>query len=124
MNRCRAMKDGNLVWFNSYGTNEDGSAIKYSDDNTSFAEDKDAVANSLAQRLSSLRSELWYNVEHGIPLFDKVKSKIEIDLTIANIVENHPEVINITSFISSVENKKYTCSLIINTSMGSLELQV
>lgn len=124
MNRCRAMKNNKLVWFNSCGKDDNGKAIKYSSTGTSFAKDKEAVATSLTQRLSALQNELWYDVEHGLPLLNKVKAKVEIDIAIATIVENHPDVVNIESFTSSVENKQYYCDLVINTEIGQLNLQI
>lgn len=114
------MKDNKIVWFNSLGKNDDGSAIKA--DN--FSENVAAVTSSITQRLSVLKNELWYNVEYGLPLFDKVRRKVEIDIVVAGIIESHPDVVNIENFTSQIINRRYSCNVTINTKEGTLNIQI
>lgn len=124
MLRCRPIVNNTFVFFNSAGKNEDGTSIKYQADGTSFAKDTDAVAQSLKQRLSIIKSELWYNELFGIPLFDKMKSKLEADIAVATIVEMHPDVKNINTFTSQIIDKTYSCNIQIDTQSGSLDIQL
>ena len=82
MLRCRPIVNNTYVFFKSCGKDENGNAIKYGEDGVSFAKDEEGVAQSLTQRLSVIRGELWYNVLYGIPLFDKMKTKIEADIAV------------------------------------------
>lgn len=122
--RTRAIKDNNIVWFGSYGKNADGSAKFYNADKSSFSEKQTAVADSLTQRLSVLRGELWYRVSYGIPLFDKVNSKTLIDTFVASTVTGHEDVVRIESFESLLQNHKYTCNMKIISVYGDLILQI
>lgn len=124
MQRCRAIKEGNVVFCNSYGKLANGKAKKYSADGDSYDKEEKAVASSLTQRLSVLRTELWFAVEFGLPLLEKLKTKLEVDIAVAEIVEEHPDVVNISEFISEIRGNTYTCNLIINTKYGELELQI
>lgn len=118
--RCRNLVDGNVVWFGSAGKNDNGTSKK----NDSFVSEQQSVISSLTQRLSVIRSELWYNVSYGLPLFDKVKNKIAIDATIAQIVESHPDVLSVSSFDSKIEGKSYHCKFQAETKYGSIELSI
>lgn len=120
MQRCRNKVNGNIAWFNSVGKNADGTAIKAD----SFVKDEVAIAISLEERLSILKGELWYDILYGLPLLDKAKTKVELDITVATIVENHPEVENIEEFVSEVKEHKYSCKLIINTKLGQLSIDI
>lgn len=120
MLRCRAMKDKNVVYFGSYGKNEDGTAMKA--DN--FSSNNQAVADSLTQRLSVIKSELWYAVDYGVPLLDKLRSKLQVDFVVADMIERHPDVVNIEEFISEVVDHKYTCHVKVNTTYGLVDIQI
>ena len=87
--RCRNSIDKNIVWFKSYGIEEDGKAKKV-DEN--FVENEKAVAQSLKQKLSVIQGELWYHINYGLPLYNKVKSKGVLDAVILGILEDHPSV--------------------------------
>ena len=110
--RCRNSIDNNIVWFKSYGIEEDGKAKKV-DDN--FVENEKAVAQSLKQKLSVIQGELWYHINYGLPLYNKVKSKGVLDAVILGILEDHPSVKKIINFKSSIVNHKYTFTFTVNT---------
>ena len=110
--RCRNSIDKNIVWFKSYGIEEDGKAKKV-DDN--FVENEKAVAQSLKQKLSVIQGELWYHINYGLPLYNKVKSKGVLDAVILGILEDHPSVKKIINFKSSIVNHKYTFTFTVNT---------
>ena len=82
------------------------------------------VASSLTQRLSIIRGELWYAVNEGLPIADKVSSKAIIDAKIIEIVSKHPDVKSITEFTSVKDKHSYTCSFKANTTYGELVVTV
>lgn len=91
----------------------------------SFAEKQEGVMCSLTQRLNVIKGELWYNVNEGLPLFDKETTITSMDAYVIRTVMRHPDVINIISFTSSIENRhEYTCSLQIQTKYGILDMTV
>ena len=110
--RCRNSIDKNIVWIKSYGIEEDGKAKKV-DEN--FVENEKAVAQSLKQKLSVIQGELWYHINYGLPLYNKVKSKGVLDAVILGILEDHPSVKKIINFKSSIVNHKYTFTFTVNT---------
>ncbi len=77
-------------------------------DKDTYALDSDAVVESLNQRLSKIKGELWYQLNYGLPLFDKYKTKGIFDATIINIISEHPEVNYIKSYKSEVKKNIYT----------------
>lgn len=81
----------------------------------SYAEYQEGVASSLIQRLSVIKGELWYQINYGLPLFDKIKSKGIYDSTIIGIITNHPDVTDIEEFNSYVEKNVYYFNAKINT---------
>lgn len=113
-----------IVWFGSYGKDENGNAKFYNKDNKhdNFSENKEAIADLLNQELSVLKNELWYNYNFGLPIFEKQKSKITIDSSIISIVQSHKEVTNINYFKSFIQDKKYFCDMIINTIYGDINI--
>ena len=110
--KCRNSIDKNIVWFKSYGIDEEGKAKKV-DEN--FVENEKAVAQSLKQKLSVIQGELWYHINYGLPLYNKVKSKGVLDAVILGILEDHPSVKKIIDFKSSIVNHKYTFTFTVNT---------
>lgn len=116
--RCRQIKNGEVVWFNSLGKDSNDLAIKA--DN--FVENEKAVASSLIQRLSVLKKELWYRISYGLPLFEKVKSKVFMDSEITQIIMSHPEVSRIQSFSSYIINREYSYDCVIITTYGEIKL--
>ena len=114
--RCRNSIDKNIVWFGSYGIEEDGKAKKMNGDFVdNFVENEKAVAQSLKQKLSIIQGELWYHINYGLPLYNKVKSKGVLDAVILGILEDHPSVKKIINFKSSIVNHKYTFTFTVNT---------
>lgn len=112
--RCRKIVDGNVVWFNKVNK-----ATKL---DSSFSEAQQSVVDSLTQRLSVIKTELWYNISYGLPLFDKVKNKIAMDGAVASIVTSHPDVISMSSFESAIVNKKYSCKFQAVTKYGNVQV--
>ena len=110
--RCRNSIDKNIVWFKSYGIDEDGKAKKV---DGNFVENEKAVTQSLKQKLSVIQGELWYHINYGLPLYNKVKSKGVLDAVILGILEDHPSVKKIINFKSSIVNHKYTFTFTVNT---------
>ena len=128
---CRRVKreDGKniIVWFGSYGINEDGTAKFYNinDKHDNISTEQEAVANSLTQRLSVIEGELWYSITEGLPLLNKIKSKIELDASVTEIVLGHPDVVSITSFSSQVNDKReYSTTFTVETEYGSLDVSI
>ena len=86
--RCRNSIDKNIVWFGSYGIEEDGKAKKVNGDFVeNFVENEKAVAQSLKKKLSVIQGELWYHINYELPLYNKVKSKGVLDAVILGILE-------------------------------------
>ncbi len=128
---CRRVKreDGKniIVWFGSYGINEDGTAKFYNinDKHDNISTEQEAVADSLTQRLSVIEGELWYSITEGLPLLNKIKSKIELDASVTEIVLGHPDVVSITSFSSQVNDKReYSTTFTVETEYGSLDVSI
>ena len=128
--RCRKIIDGNIVWFGSIGKNEDGTSKsvydtskQIRDSSFNFSEQQQAVADSLTQRLSILKRELWYRINYGLSLFEK-NSKALIDSEISSIIMSHPDVSKISSFSSYMIDKKYTLNVQIVSIYGEITLNI
>ena len=128
---CRRVKRENgkniIVWFGSYGINEDGTAKFYNinDKHDNISTEQEAVGDSLTQRLSVIEGELWYSITEGLPLLNKIKSKIELDASVTEIVLGHPDVVSITSFSSQVNDKReYSTTFTVETEYGSLDVSI
>lgn len=128
--RCRRIKrsgaSNTVVWFGSYGKAADGSSLFFNENNIhdNFADGPEGVADSLTQRLSVIEGELWYNVSFGLPLMEKIDSKIAIDATVSQIVLAHPDVVDITEFESSKSATQYRAKMKISTDFGELSLEI
>ena len=126
--RCRKIIDGNIVWFGSVGKNEDGTGqLVYTEKDRNskfnFSEEQQAVSDSLTQRLSILKRELWYRINYGLSLFEK-NSKALIDSEISSIIMSHPDVSRISSFSSYMIDKKYTLNVQIVSIYGEITLNI
>lgn len=130
--KCRRInpENGMVVWFgvkdvirNEAGENQ---AIFQDETNkhANYATGSEGVANSLKQRLSVLKHELWYDYNRGMPLPDKARSKAIIDAYIIQTILEHPDVIDIEGFESEQERNNYTCYFIVNTIYGQIELGI
>ena len=126
--KCRGIvrENGNktVVWFGSYGLNEDGTAKFANEAHESYTNEQQGVADSLTQRLSVIEGELWYDVYYGIPLLDKDTNKAIIDMNVANIINQHPDVQSIIKFESRVVNHKYTANIAVQSVYGELSLTI
>ena len=130
--KCRRInpENGMIVWFgvkdvirNEAGENQ---AIFQDETNkhANYATGSEGVANSLKQRLSVLKHELWYDYNRGMPLPDKARSKAIIDAYIIQTILEHPDVIDIKGFESEQERNNYTCYFVVNTIYGQIELGI
>lgn len=89
-----------------------------------FASDLDAVVQSLTQKLSTLKNELWYNYLYGMPLFEKVKTKAVIDAYVSSVISSDENITSVTSFESSIVNNKYTCKMKLETVFGQISVNL
>lgn len=104
-----------------------GKALFYNpnDIHDNYAEKQEGVATSLQQRLSVLKGELWYQVNYGLPLFDKNKSKTILDSYIASIIMAHPDIVSILEFNSEKnDNHVYSCWFRVLTTYGEMEMSI
>ena len=122
--RCRKLvrnEDGfDVVWFNSAGMNNSNNMI--ADEN--FATEQQYVADDLTQKLLVLKNELWYAIQYGVPLLDKIKSKIKMDSFVATTIMSQPDVIKILKFNSSLNNRVYHVDVSILSSFGNINIEV
>lgn len=126
MKTRRLVKDNqtnNIVWFGSYGKNDDGTAKFANVDNKhdNYCVENDAIAGALTQKLSVLKNELWFNVNYGLPLLDK-STKAIMDATAANIIMKTSGVKELLSFTSKVVNNTYYCNFKVKTIYGIIEI--
>ena len=87
-----------------------------------FVDGKEGTASSLNQLLSVIKSELWYSVNFGLPLYDKISTKFQMDASVLQIVKNHSEVVSITNFESSISGHNYHCKMTIHSIYGDLQM--
>lgn len=92
-------------------------------DNPNYAVKQEGVSMSLMQRLTIIRGELKHFMNVGFPLFDKHPTKSMLDAYVVRTILNHPDVRNLVSFVSSVDNRTYVCKVEINTVYGNLTIQ-
>lgn len=139
-----------VVWFGSYGTmtkldengniithdevQEDGSVVKVptmfakfaNKDNKhdNFASGAEMVRDSLIQRLSVIRHELWYDYQFGMPLVDSDLAQVQIDSFVMQTITNHQDVIAISKFKSKVEGHNYSCDVEFSTKFGDIKISL
>lgn len=116
-----------IVWFGSYGVNKDGTAKFYNidDKHDNISTEQSGVADSLVQRLSVIEGELWYSITEGLPLLDKIKSKVELDAVITEIIFSHPDVLEISKLESQINDKKeYSALVTIETNYGQISIEL
>lgn len=128
--KCRRIKEINnkrhIVWFGSYGLDENGKALFYneSNKNDNYSNEIQATNDSLIQRLSILQGELWYNISAGLPLLDKTQTKGMLDTYVASIVLKHPDVKDIIEFNSIHDKNIYKCYFKCITKYGNLTINI
>lgn len=127
--KCRRINpdNGMIVWFGvkDVKVQDDKNIAIFqnsSNKHDNYAKETEGVINSLRERLSVIKHELWYDYENGIPLTDKVRSKAIIDAYITQKILEHPDVIDIEGFESEQTKSNYSCYIIVNTIYGQIEL--
>lgn len=86
----------------------------------SYANGREAVSQSLIQRLSLLEGELYHYIRAGFPSFKKANKNI-LDSYVVKVILNHPEVKSISSYQSKVEDRIYYMNANIITIYGELD---
>lgn len=117
-------KRHDIVMFGSYGKNEDGTAKK----DVNYLSNTEGVRTSLFQRLNVIKGELWYRINDGLPLLDKIKDKTYLDVHIAKIINDTPGVNQILKLESSLyvpsksNNTEYSVIIEVLTIYGAVSL--
>lgn len=113
-----------IVWFGSYGKNTNGSAkfFNSNDIHDNFSENQEYTADLLTQKLSNIKNELWWNITFGLPLTDKLTSRIEIDAEIGQIILAEDSVTDILNFESTFNDHMYSAKIKILTKFGEINL--
>ena len=115
-----------IVWFGSYGTNTDGTAkfVNSNDKHDNFSSENTMVRDCLIQRLSVIQHELWYNYQYGMPLVDDDTAKVTIDTFVMKTIQEHQDVLEITSFTSNLDKHDYHCDVQFTTKFGNTSLSL
>ena len=115
-----------IVWFGSYGTNTDGTAkfVNMNDKHDNFSSENTMVRDCLIQRLSVIQHELWYNYQYGMPLVDEDTAKVTIDNFVMKTIQEHQDVLEITSFSSNLDKHNYHCDVQFTTKFGNTSLSL
>lgn len=115
-----------IVWFGSYGTNTDGTAkfVNPNDKHDNFSSENTMVRDCLIQRLSVIQHELWYNYQYGMPLVDEDTAKVTIDNFVMKTIQEHQDVLEITSFTSNLDKHNYHCNVQFTTKFGNTSLSL
>lgn len=115
-----------IVWFGSYGTNTDGTAkfVNPNDKHDNFSSENTMVRDCLIQRLSVIQHELWYNYQYGMPLVDEDTAKVTIDNFVMKTIQEHQDVLEITSFTSNLDKHNYHCDVQFTTKFGNTSLSL
>ena len=116
------IKYKNLKIFNTI--EEYDNFIKTINRSNNYSKAQEGVKDSLIQRLSVLKKELWYNPNYGLPLIDKVRNKGIYDAIALDIITSHPDVRNVVKFESQVESHKYSLSFVVTTIYTSDETKI
>ena len=109
-----------VVFFGSVGIDDNGHKIPAQE----YVEGNEAVAASLIQRLTVIKGELWYNIQEGLPLFDKGVTITSMDAYVIKTIMKHPDVINISTFESHLVGTTYHCYVDVITKYGRTSLTV
>lgn len=119
-----ASRNRRVVWFGSYGKNTDGSAkfVNSKNKHDNFATATEMVKDSLLQKLSVIRHELWYDYQYGMPLVDNNTKHVQIDTFVMQTITQHPDVLSIVSFTSKIEGTNYICDIELSSKFGNIKL--
>ena len=98
----------------------------YGAGDNNFVFDKEAVATLLNTRLKTFKGEIQRNIDFGIPDVSDWKGldQDDLDIEISDIILNTANVVEITSFISTLVNNEYSASIIVKTEFGELEVVI
>lgn len=97
---------GIIQYFNTYDI--DCCLPCFANKQENYVDKQEGVAKSLTQRLAVIKNELWYDINYGLPLIDKIKNKAVFDAYIIKTINAHQEVKKIKEYISSVDHGVYT----------------
>lgn len=123
LNRSQSGKS-DVIWFGSYGKNPDGTA-KFVDDHESYSSEKQYVADAIQQKLSIIQGELFFDMQHGLPLLDKVKDKILIDVAMSSIILKNEHVLAIEKLDSKfLPTGEYKAEVQISTEFGLIDIEI
>ena len=124
--RSGTTRQRTIVWFGSYGTNTDGTAkfVNPNDKHDNFSSENTMVRDCLIQRLSVIQHELWYNYRYGMPLVDDDTAKVTIDTFVMKTIQEHQDVLEITSFSSNLDKHNYHCDVQFTTKFGNTSLSL
>lgn len=120
-------RHADVVWFGSYGLNPDGTAkfFNTNDKHDNYAEEKEYVADSLQQKMSILKGECWFDIDHGLPLFEKPLNKLMIDIAVTDIINRNYAVKSIIDFNSNIDTTgKYNGKFSLDTIFGDLNVSI
>ena len=128
--KCRRLKKvdntHHLVWFGSYGKNQDGTAKFYSttDKHDNYADGQQGLADDLVQRLSIIQNELWYAVEYGLPLFENITKAAALDVEVLDIVNSHENVQSVLKFNSWIDKHSYHAQMKVQSTFGIINVEI
>lgn len=94
------------------------------DKHDNYSSEKDAIKDSLMQRLSVIKNELRYDYNYGIPLIDKLNDKATVDAWIIREINKHPDVNSIKEFASEIVDRVYSCFFILDTVYGEVMMGI
>ena len=95
--------------------------------NTSFLTETQAVAQAIQTKLKLFQGESWEDLNDGLPFFQSVAGSTDksmIDLTVKARILETPNVLDISSFQSSISNRRYSATASVNTAYGTVNVGV
>ena len=95
--------------------------------NTSFLTDAQAAAQAIQTKLKMFQGECWEDLNDGLPFFQSIagnRDQAAIDLLVKARILETPNVQSITSFSSSLENRKYSMTAAVSTTFGTVTVGV
>lgn len=128
--KCRRLKKvdnvHHLVWFGSYGKNQDGTAMFYNpnDKHDNYGDEQQGLADDLVQRLSIIQNELWYAVEYGLPLFSNITKEAELDIEVLEIINSHENVQSVLEFDSWINKHSYHARMKVQSTFGIINVEI
>lgn len=128
--KCRRLKKvdnvHHLVWFGSYGKNQDDTAKFYSttDKHDNYADGQQGLTDDLVQRLSIIQNELWYAVEYGLPLFENITKAAALDVEVLDIVNSHENVQAVLEFNSWIDKHSYHARMKVQSTFGVINVEI